>query len=105
MVILMITGFLTGVGGGAASAGEAFTVTCTSKGEKTQTISATGGGDAAIGTAPSGNSTWVVFKNGPYLNCFHVGTSTPPDFTGNLDCQKYAGTPGHGRYLASCTFH
>ncbi len=82
--------------------GQTFQATCTSKAGRTQTLRAVGRGDAATALAPTGSSTWVVFDGGPYLNCFHAGTSTPPDFTGNSDCQRYAGTPGHGRYLNSC---
>ncbi len=82
--------------------GQGFTVECTSKAGRTQTISATGTGEAAIGNAPTGSSTWIVFKNGPYLNCWHPGVTTPPDFRFNHVCQKY-GLPGEGRSLASCT--
>ena len=83
--------------------GQTFQATCTSLAGRTQTLNVVGRGDAATGVAPTGNSTWVVFEGGPYLNCFHAGTSTPPDFYNNTDCQRVAGTPGHGRNLAACT--
>ncbi len=91
--------------------GQPFSVTCTSKHGRTQTISATGAGEAAVGTAPSGNGVWVVYENGPYLNCFTERDRYWNGSTGHLDffnaegCIKYANLTGIGRDLASCTFH
>lgn len=92
--------------------GHRYRVTCTSKAGRTQTVYGNGAGDALIARAPSNLSTWIIFKNGPYLNCFDPGAGPQPisanrhlyDFVGEQRCNEYAAKPGHGRYLAQCAW-
>lgn len=100
--------YLTGNGGRllckrlpAFEEGKPYEVSCTSKAGRSQTVRGNGAGEVLVARAPSNQSTWVIYPNGPYLNCFD-GPSQELDFQQMDGCKTFAGTPGHGRYLANC---
>lgn len=102
--------FLTGANGvlycakpPAFELNKPYSVSCTSQAGRTQTVAGTGAGEVLIARAPSNQGTWVIFPEGPYLNCFD-GAGPPPDFTNEPACRDYAGLPGHGRMLSSCVW-
>lgn len=84
---------------------QSYSATCTSKAGNTQTVTGYGARDVLIARAPSNMSTWVIFPQGPYLNCFDSGGYSPElDFAYQSACVTYAHTPGYGRYLAYCSW-
>lgn len=102
------------VGGGATAQcraapeivpGRDYRVTCTSKAGRTQTVQGRAGDRVVVARAPSNQSTWVIFKDGPYLNCFDERFFPVIDFENKEACRRHGRTGfGGGNYLARCSF-